>query len=89
VKQRTLGILAVACLLSGAALGAGTTAFAYRSQTAASETTEAPSHQPGLRHHRRNGNPGQYWPGGPGQAWPGFPQQGGEDQAPAAPPTPR
>jgi hypothetical protein len=89
VKQRTLGILALVCLLSGAALGAGTAAFVYRSQTSNSVSTKALGPQPGPRHHLRNGSPGQYWPGIPGQAWPGFPQGGGQPGAPAAPPTPR
>ncbi|MGZ5983269.1 MAG: hypothetical protein ACXWO3_20340 [Isosphaeraceae bacterium] len=62
MRQRTLGILAGAFLIAGAAVGAGTAIYASRSGVTASP---AQAGQSGPLHHHRFEAPGQQ-PGGPG-----------------------
>jgi len=96
VRHRTLGILAGALMVSGAALGAGTAAFAIASgNTVTYYPSSAPlQQQPGAQ------NPGQLGPGmhqrGPGFGQPGSgmaPQGPGMlppwDRNEASPPAPQ
>jgi len=73
LRQRTLGILAAAFLVAGAAVGAGTAIYASQSGVALSG---APVGQRGQLHHLRFGGPqGQpgFGPGGSGVRQPGGP----------------
>ncbi|HUZ87512.1 MAG TPA: hypothetical protein VNF26_11240 [Candidatus Baltobacterales bacterium] len=72
MRQRTLGILAAAFLVAGAALGTGTAIYASRSGVT---VAPAPVGQRGPLHHPRFGGPqGQpgFGPGG-GARQPGMP----------------
>ena len=73
MRQRTLGILAAAFLIAGAAVGAGTTVYASRSGATASHGQAV---QRGPLHHHRFEGPGQqpgFGPGGGPLRRPGFP----------------
>ena len=73
MRQRTLGILAAAFLVAGAALGAGTTIYAYRSGVAAAPGQAG---QRGPLHHHRFEEPGHqpgFGPGGGPVRQPGVP----------------
>jgi hypothetical protein len=73
LRQRTLGILAAAFLVAGAAVGTGTAIYASQSGTAFGP---APLSQGGQLQHRHFGGP-------PGQ--PGFGPGGGPARQPGGP----
>lgn len=76
MRQRTLGILAVALMAVGLGLGIGTAIAANQSGSDRLPATDRPENQDGLGHDVRDQGPGgQMWIHNPGRMMPQYPRQ--------------